>query len=54
MDKRNKLWRREKQKRVFKALMIPYAAYGHRIFDKEDNWIEHHKEQSLLSTKREQ
>lgn len=41
MDKRNKLWRREKQKRVFKARMIIYAAYGHGIFDKEGNWIEH-------------
>lgn len=28
MDKRNKLWRREKQKQVFKARMILYAAYG--------------------------
>ena len=33
MDKRNRLWRREQQNRVFKARMIYYAACGWEILE---------------------
>ncbi|NDW11844.1 hypothetical protein D0T50_02945 [Bacteroides sp. 214] len=41
MDKRNKLWRRNQQNRLFKARMILYAAYGHCIIREDGNCDEH-------------
>lgn len=46
MDKRNRLWRREQQKRVFKARMIYHAAFGWEILEtngflnKNPHWFE--------------
>ena len=38
MDKRNKLWRREQQNRVFKARMVYHAACGCGIKKADGNW----------------
>lgn len=44
MDKRNKLWRREQQNRLFKARIILYAAYGQGIIDiiRKDGCLNEH------------
>lgn len=41
MDKRNKLWRREQQNRVFKARMVYHAACGCGIKKADGNWNRH-------------
>lgn len=40
MEKRNKGWRRDQQKRVFKSRMILHASYGVTLLDDEGKWIE--------------
>lgn len=41
MDKRNKLWRRKQQNRLFKARMLLYAAYGSCIIREDGSCYEH-------------
>ena len=38
-QKRNKLWREQQCKRVFKARMIYYASFEHDVIDDEGNLI---------------
>ena len=40
MEKRNKGWRRDQQKRVFKSRMVLHASYGVIALDDKGNWIE--------------
>ena len=41
MDKRNRLWRRKQQNRVFKARMIYYAACGWEILEADGSLNRH-------------
>lgn len=39
-QKRNKYWRRQQMKRVFKQRMILWAAYGHPVQNEDGTWKE--------------
>lgn len=41
MEKRNKGWRRDQQKRVFKSRMMLHASYGMIAYDDGGNRIQH-------------